>query len=110
LVRAALETGARYGELTRLTVADYNRDIGAIAIRSSKTSKPRHVILTADGQTFFDRLCAGRSGGELMLPRANGATWRKSNQIRPMLAACKRASISPAIGFHGLRHTWSSLS
>ena len=39
LVRAALETGARYGELVRLCVNDFNRDAGTIAIRLSKTGK-----------------------------------------------------------------------
>ena len=27
-----------------------------------------------------------------------------------MVEACERAKIKPAIGFHGLRHTWASLS
>jgi integrase len=27
-----------------------------------------------------------------------------------MRAACKRAKLDPPIGFHGLRHTWASLS
>ena len=32
LVRAALETGARYSELTRMTVADFNLDAGTVAV------------------------------------------------------------------------------
>jgi integrase len=108
LVRAALETGARYGELGQLAVADYNRDVGTVAIRASKTAKPRHVVLTADGVSFFEQLVAGRSGSELMLPKSDGSRWLKSHQIRPMLAACKRASIDPPMGFHGLRHCWAS--
>jgi integrase len=35
LVRAALETGARYGELTRLEVSDFNVDAGTVTIRKS---------------------------------------------------------------------------
>jgi len=63
LLRAALETGARYGELTRLKLEDYNPDVGTVAIRESKTSTPRHVVLTADGDAFFRQVCAGRTGG-----------------------------------------------
>jgi hypothetical protein len=37
LVRAALETGCRYGELTRVEIADFNPDAGTVAIRKSKT-------------------------------------------------------------------------
>ena len=39
-----------------------------------------------------------------------GAAWGKSHQNRPMVDACKRAKITPPIGFHGLRHTWASLA
>ena len=46
LVRAALETGCRYGELTRLEARDFNPDAGTVAIRQSKSGKPRHVVLS----------------------------------------------------------------
>ena len=108
LVRAALETGARYGELTRLKVGDYNKDVGTLAIRTSKTARPRHVVLTPDGVSFFEALCAGRGGGQVMLPKADGSAWLKSHQLRPMKAACQRAKIAPALNFHGLRHCWAS--
>jgi integrase len=50
LVRAALETGCRYGELVRwLEVCDFNADASTVAIRQSKTGKPRQVVLTAEG-------------------------------------------------------------
>ena len=45
LLAAALQTGCRYQELARLRVSDFNGDVGAILIRTSKTGKPRHVIL-----------------------------------------------------------------
>jgi integrase len=44
LMRAALETGCRYGELVRLEVQDFNPDAGTLAIRKSKTGRPRHVV------------------------------------------------------------------
>ena len=62
LVRAALETGCRYGELGRLNVADFNPDSGTLAILKSKTGKARHVVLTDEGAAFFAELCAGRPG------------------------------------------------
>jgi integrase len=108
LVRGALETGARYSELTRLKVEDYNPDVGTVAIYVSKTDEPRHVVLTADGDSFFRRLCAGRAG--LMFLHADGRKWGASHQDRRMRLACKRARIEPPISFHILRHTWASLS
>ncbi|HET7447397.1 MAG TPA: site-specific integrase [Methyloceanibacter sp.] len=106
LVRAALETGARYGELTRLRCGDFNPDAGTVHIRQAKSGHGRHVVLTEDGQEFFRQLCAGRSAGAPIL----GREWAASHQVRRMGAACKRAGIEPAVGFHQLRHTWASHS
>src|SRR5262249_54605456 len=55
-------------------------------------------------------LCAGRPAGDLLLRRANGEPWGASNQIALMAAACRRAGILPAVGFHVLRHSFCSLS
>jgi integrase len=106
LVHALLLTGARYQEVARLRVEDFNPDAGTLHVRQSKTGKDRHVHLTDEGQEFFGQLAAGRHGGELMLRRA----WGKSNQAKPMAAACARAKIDPAVGLHQLRHTFASLS
>jgi integrase len=110
LVVAALQTGARYGELGRLKVGDFNPDSGTLAIWQSKSGKPRHVVLTGEGAAFFALLTAGRDPGEFMLRRADGGAWGRSNQQHRMLDACKRAKITPPIGIHGLRHTWASLA
>jgi integrase len=110
LVQAALQTGCRYGELARLTVADFSSDAGTLHVRVSKSGAGRHVVLTEEGQAFFGQLCVGRSGSEIMLTKANGEAWQKSHQNRPMSAACERAKIRPPMAFHGLRHTWASLA
>jgi integrase len=110
LCRAALETGARYGELTRLRCGDFNPDTGMLLIRTSKAGKPRDVVLTEQGVEFFKQACAGRSGNEIMLRRADGDPWGNSHQQRQMKLACERAKIIPAVGFHQLRHTWASLA
>lgn len=104
LVRGALETGARYGELCRLEVAHFNPDSGTLDIRFSKSGKAKHIILTKDGQDFFAALVAGRASREPMFHRE----WKPSEQSRPMLKACERAKIDPPQGFNQLRHTWAS--
>jgi integrase len=108
LVRAALETGCRYGELTRLEVADFNPDAGTIAIRRSKTGKARHVILTPEATSFFRHHSAGRAGSERMFRHASGREWKKSEQAWPMAIANARAKIEPQAVFHQLRHSWAS--
>jgi integrase len=110
LVQGALQTGARYGELIRLEVQDFNSDANTVAIRRSKTGTARHIVLSPEGAVFFAQICAGREGNEFMFCRADGEEWKSSQQARPMLEACAGAKIKPAIGFHILRHTWASLA
>src|SRR5262249_13194546 len=110
MVQAALQTGARYGELARLQVHDFNPDVGTLAVRRSKSGKPRHVVLTDEGIALFRQLSAGRSGNEPLLRRAGGSAFRRWDSNLPMIAAVQRAKITPPITFHGLRHTWASLS
>jgi integrase len=108
LVRAALETGARYGELIALQVQDFNADAGTLHIRRSKSGRDRHIILTAEGSAFFAQLTAGLAGDALIFRRANGDGWKVSQQGRPMQEANERARLKPPITFHGLRHTYCS--
>jgi integrase len=108
LVRAALETGARYGELTRLQVSDFNPDAATVTIRKSKTGKARHIVLTDEGRAFFRQICAGRAGDALMFVHGDGEPWRASEQGRPMEEAAERAKLKD-ITFHILRHTYASL-
>ena len=110
MVQAALATGARYGELCRLEVQDFDPNAGTLAVRKSKSGKPRHIILTGEGSALFKQLCVGRSGHEPILRRATGEAFAKSHQARPMIEACERAKIKPRISFHILRHSWASLS
>jgi integrase len=105
LVRAALETGARYQEFARLRVRDFNPDSGTLHIRKSKVHKDRHIVLTEEGQELFGNLAAERKESEVIL----GREWRTNDQQAPMVATCKRAKIEGA-SFHTLRHTWASLA
>jgi integrase len=108
LVHAALLTGARYGELCRLSVVDFNPDVATLAVRQSKSGQARHIVLTDEGRAFFQQLTTGRAGDEIMLRKKNGAAWCEAHQRRPMIDAVTRAKIKPTISFHGLRHTWAS--
>jgi integrase len=110
IVEAALLTGARYGELAALTIADFNRDSGTVHIRTSKAGRARHVVLNDEGRALFERLSIGRAGDHRVFMKANGTVWGKSHQHRPLKEACERAKISPSLDFHSLRHSWASLS
>jgi integrase len=107
LVQAALLTGARYGELVRLEISDFNSDASTVAIRRSKSGKSRHIVLTDEGAAFFRQVCAGRVGSDRMFLR-DGSPWKASQQARPIIDACQRAKVDPPVGFHQLRHTYAS--
>ena len=106
LVRGALETGARYGELAALTVADF--DGRTIAVMQSKSGRPRRIVLTSDGAKFFKSLTVGRAGTERLFKKADGSPWLPSHQAAPMKAACANAGLT-AVNFHALRHAYASL-
>lgn len=116
LVLGALFTGARYGELCRLRVEDFNASAGTLFVELSKSGKPRHIVLTQEGREFFAGITSGLPSGALMFIRdtverrkhselAEG--WGKSEQARFMSLACKAGKVDKAT-FHELRHTYAS--
>ena len=107
LVQAALLTGCRYSELTRLRCEGFNRDSGTLAIRIGK-GKVRHAVLTDEGQEIFHTWTADRLGTDRIFLRADGKTWGPSHQKRPLAEASRQAGIAPAVNFHILRHTYGS--
>ena len=108
LVQAALLSGARYGEITRMSARDYSADSGSIFIEHTKSGHPRYVFLTEEGQGFFERAAVGNEPGQLLFVRSDGKPWGKSQQTRPLQRACEAAQIDPAVSFHILRHTYAS--
>lgn len=108
LVRAAILTGCRYGELCRLTAGDLNNDAVRLWVGSSKNGKGRHVVLTDEAMTFFNAVVMDKLETDLMFARKNGEAWGRSHQHRRLVEACKTAEIEPVISFHILRHTHAS--
>jgi integrase len=108
LVTAALLTGARYGELSRLRASDFNPDNGKLYVEISKSDKDRHIVITDEGRRFFSRTIIGKKRSDLIFLRSNGSVWGRAHQYRPLKEACKVAQIEPTIGFHILRHTYGS--
>jgi integrase len=105
LVKGALLTGCRYGELCRMTAADFKD--GKVYIAQSKNGESRYVDLNDAGIEFFAELGEGRKPKEKLFLKANGIQWQTSEQFRPMNAACEAAKVE-GVTFHILRHTYAS--
>lgn len=114
LVKGALLTGARYGQLCDAKVNDFDAASGTLRLESAKGSsgetKSYRVFLNAEAVAFFESLCAGRNNANALLFTHDGEAWNDSEQIRLINAACDAAGIVPRITFHGLRHTYASLA
>ena len=108
LVQAALATGCRYGELIRMSVADFNTVAGTVSVRLSKGGKVRHVALAEEGRALFASLTAGSANRERIFLRTDGKHWGPSHQQRPLTEASRIAAVEPAATFHVLRHTYAS--
>jgi integrase len=74
----------------------------------AKSRRGRHIVLNHEGVALFKSLAAGKAGDALLLVKGDGSPWGSQHQVSRMAAACPRARIKPAIGFHGLRHTYAS--
>ncbi|MGH9637075.1 MAG: tyrosine-type recombinase/integrase [Candidatus Angelobacter sp.] len=107
LVRAALYSGARYGEILELKVCDFDSVSGKLLIAHSKSGKPRWVRLDAEAELFFGDVCKGCGPGDLMFPPPNGIAWGKMETYREMKLAVTAAKIG-ALSFHSLRHAAAS--
>lgn len=108
LVRAALLTGTRFGELVAIKANDVNLREARIYVSPAKSGRARFVPLNAEGVNHFRKLVAGKTGEEALFTRTSGARWGKNHHIRPLQDACGAAKINPAIAFHELRHTYAS--
>jgi integrase len=109
LLMGALYSGARYSELCRMVITDFNPDAQTVRVLFSKSGKPRNIHLDAEGAAFFEQQAIKARACRYLFSR-NGKPWAPGFQSNPMKAACKAASIGPAAGFHTLRHTWASHS
>jgi integrase len=118
ILRGGLLTGARWSELCRLLVSDFDNGgpvvkgvtpNATLHISKSKAKKPRHVYLSNEGRAAFIEWTAGRKHSERIFLKADGTPWGKDDQRDPIMEANARAGIDPPINFHNAsRHTYAS--
>lgn len=107
LVQAALYTGCRAQELTRLRVADVATHVFGIFVAPSKNYRSRYVFLPDEGMAFFLRHREGRDPSSYLFSNDVGRPWA-SNYRHLFKAAVREARLNDRIVFHTLRHTYAS--
>lgn len=121
LVMAALYTGARYGELTKVRVKDFDRNGKTLFVQFGKSkgeAESRHVFLLPEAVAWFKELVQGRESEDLMFKRPNAERttreelkgfdgWASYDQVHAMEKAVKAAGIA-RVTFHELRHTYAT--
>ena len=112
IVRGALLTGARRGDLVQMKVGDFKPDADAVTVQNAKSrykgKAAYSAFLNAEGVAFFTDHTAGRDPGQFMFQRADGKPWGPDDINRPLRAANAAAKINPPAGMHTLRHTYAS--
>jgi integrase len=102
LLTAARLTGARYGELAGITVADLDKAGGRLRL-DGKTGE-RWCYLSDDALAWFKKQARDKTPKAWLLPRDAGKPWKKSEQVRPMKAAVMQAKAPKETVFYSLRH------
>ncbi len=110
-------TGLRRGELTRLTVGDYDPPQRTLAIRQSKFHKSRLVPVSADTAREVERLIEMRGRWRLPAGADSSLLWNRSPRTGgygggtlsgAMRALFRRAGVQTATGqlprTHDFRH------
>jgi integrase len=107
LVTAAILTGVRYGDLTRLTAGDYDANSATLLVHIRKTKRTHRLPLGDEAQQFIAQICRGKRSTDLLLTKADGSPWTPGQQAKRINEACAAAGITP-MSFHGCRHTYAS--
>lgn len=109
LALGALYTGGRYRELTLMRVEDVDIKSSQIHFLNTKSGSERTVPLNTEGLAHFRGLVKGRKGNDFVFVKADGDHWRKSQQMRRMRDAAKKAKLKKQVNFHQFRHTYASV-
>jgi integrase len=98
LIRLALQTGMRRGELLKLTWRDIDLGRAVIHIRDPKNGRDRAIPMNDEARAVLDQLCPGRADDRLFPFDEIKRAWNTS---------CRIAGIED-LHFHDLRHTFAT--
>jgi integrase len=116
LCRAGALTGARYGELVKAHVSDFNSRARTCLFRTKKGRggfvREREQVLNDQAVELFRKITRGRPGDDYLFVKADGSPWGAGHQTRRIEYAIRdtqknrrKADRLPAwTTFYSLRH------
>jgi integrase len=102
LLRGAVLTGARYGELANAKVSNFDPK-QAILTLTGKTGT-HDAYLSDDALTFFKQQARNKLPGAWLFTKEDGSPWGKNHHTRLMHDAVKAAKLPRDTVFYSLRH------
>lgn len=103
LVKAMLLTGARPGELAKLSACDYDKGLGCLTL-TGKTG-PRTVAISTAAATFFNDASKDKIGNAPMLATSYGQRWNKDIWKKVFKESVTAAKLPDTVVMYCLRHT-----
>lgn len=103
LVKSALLTGARYGEIANAKVEDF--DLHQKVLRLDGKTGPRDCYLSTETLKHLTSLTVDKLPSAFLHIKEDGSNWGKAHQQRPMSDAIKKAKLPKETTFYALRHT-----
>lgn len=105
LIKAAVLTGARYGELCRLRAGDLDKSNGLLNIPYGKTGS-RTFPLTKSANAFFAEMARNKLPDAPLLTKDGVNPWSRSDQTKPMREAVNNSGLPESVVFYTLRHSF----
>jgi integrase len=111
LIEILAVTGCRPIQAWRLTIADVQKDRlllpSSLKGKGKKRIERRAVPIPANLATRLKQLGRGRDPDDLLLLKANGEPWAKSNLREPFREIAERVGLDPdKVTPYALRHSW----
>jgi integrase len=105
LLKAGALTGARYGELCKLTVKSLDKNSGLLNMPNGKTGT-RTFPLTASTKAFFVDMAKSKLPEAPLLTRNGVDPWSHGDQTKLMRAVVTKAELPASVVFYTLRHSF----
>ena len=102
LLKAAILTGARYGELADAKVRDYSEHDRTVHL-AGKTGA-RTAFLSASGAELFTAQVTDKKPNDLILTKDDGTHWGKNHHSRLLKRAVESSGLPEETLFYSFRH------